>query len=545
MAKAGRPRKDVEHRQCPRPGHQSRPVVLAGRIRRADGTVTHQRFICGYRTKEPHGFRVRLVAAGGSPKRQLQPPRPSVPPPSCPDHLGGHVIRFGSYKAGGTRRQRYLCTPPRWQPGAKRAADPNHARHVFTPDLPRAHVKGDATCPHCAELRAIHRGETAAARKHSANTATVAEALRRLAAGGSYAKVSLWLQGKVRPKDEVPPRISAKAKNAWRRAADVVEIFAPVLWADWQRTVAVEDVAQTQCVEPRVIMVDDVPLFVRAQRGRSRQAQRFAVLTCGEVVQPTTPGTSSRLRVRLMRAFPSHSANAYKLLLAETGIVPDFVLADGGKGIRPAVVRHAQRVGEDITFITSHYHLRLQLGRALDKAEEGCERFDASSLRESLDTFAPFASRVAFEQWWQEFERHLDAQRVPRHARSDRWKNEYYSYVCAELDALATFPHTAKSTGALETRVGGQFKATLEARSGAFGNLARTNALLDLFVLYDNGYFDDMPHVIRVLRADATHGDPEHPGFVPPVRQICDAGAYRSLLDPERVEALAVTAGVL
>jgi len=66
------------------------------------------------------------------------------------------VTREGRYKAGGHTRQSYLCTPPGWYEGAKRADNPEHARHLFTPVLPRAHIEGDDACPHCAELRAIH-----------------------------------------------------------------------------------------------------------------------------------------------------------------------------------------------------------------------------------------------------------------------------------------------------------------------------------------------------------------------------------------------------
>lgn len=59
-----------------------------------------------------------------------------------------------------------------------------------------------------------------------------------------------------------------------------------------------------------------------------------------------------------------------------------------------------------------------------------------------------------------------------------------------------------------------------------------------------NGYFDDMPDVVTVLRADASEGDPDAAGFVPPVRMLSDAGSYRSLLDPDNIDRLLAARGL-
>jgi len=50
----------------------------------------------------------------------------------------------------------------------------------------------------------------------------------RLSKGESYADVAEWLQTELRPKGA-----SAKKKDGYRRAADIVEVFAPVVWNDW------------------------------------------------------------------------------------------------------------------------------------------------------------------------------------------------------------------------------------------------------------------------------------------------------------------------
>lgn len=104
------------------------------------------------------------------------------PPRSCPEHPGSHVVRNGTYGLKTPkRRQRYRCY-----------YDPNDKtrRHSFTPLLPRDHVcEGEEHCAHFEELRGVHRGETAVARRHSWPTRVVVRGLEQLAAGGSYADV--------------------------------------------------------------------------------------------------------------------------------------------------------------------------------------------------------------------------------------------------------------------------------------------------------------------------------------------------------------------
>lgn len=103
------------------------------------------------------------------------------PPPACADHPAGKVVRNGTYGVRTPQpRQRYRCTPP---DGGR--------PHDFTPVLPRHHVhEHEHGCAECEELRGIHRGETAVARRHSWPTRIVARALAQLADAGSYADVS-------------------------------------------------------------------------------------------------------------------------------------------------------------------------------------------------------------------------------------------------------------------------------------------------------------------------------------------------------------------
>jgi hypothetical protein len=343
-------------------------------------------------------------------------PRPYTPPEPCPKHPGSSVTRRGRYRTAKGHRQRYLCTPVGWTEGASREVDPEHARHVFTPVLPRAHVENDDACPHCEELRAVNRGETVIARGHQATTVQVAEALTRLAKGESYQEVGLWLQGEARPRAK-----SAKPKNTWWRAADIVEVFAPVVWADWLTTKAAQYASPPPGSGPKVVMVDDMPVFDNAQ-SRRRQAQRFAVLALGEVQFSTGSGKQRETILRLLRAFPDHSANSYTLLLDELDYVPNFVIADGGKGIELAIKALADRSGQDVRFITSTYHVRQSLRRVLLKAHNSTPNLRPGPLATEVEKFRMLADLGAWELWWDHYERLLTAQGIPKSAGPPRRK---------------------------------------------------------------------------------------------------------------------------
>jgi hypothetical protein len=96
------------------------------------------------------------------------------------------------------------------------------------------------------------------------------------------------------------------------------------------------------------------------------------------------------------------------------GFVPDFVVADGGKGIRPAVEVLARRTGHDIVSVTSHFHIKQQIGRAIDKARRAKTAFDPGSLAGDVDHDRMLTSRDAWQGWWKAYERRLKAQGVPR-----------------------------------------------------------------------------------------------------------------------------------
>jgi len=136
-----------------------------------------RRFVCTPAVGQPHSFSVLVAEPGKATQAQWSPA------PPCPTHAGSKVIRNGTYGKGlSVPRQSYKCFPAG---GGK--------PHKFTPPLPRDHVHENGEhCDHCDELRGIHRGETAIARRHTWSTRIVARGLEQLANGASYASVSQW-----------------------------------------------------------------------------------------------------------------------------------------------------------------------------------------------------------------------------------------------------------------------------------------------------------------------------------------------------------------
>ncbi|WP_100499137.1 hypothetical protein [Geodermatophilus chilensis] len=138
--------------------------------------VRHRRYRCAPPGGDLHVFDVPLDDAGELKLRSWSSP------PVCPRHPSSVVHRNGTYGVRTPQpRQRYRCFPN--EDGEK--------PHSFTPPLARHHVhRHEAGCVECEELRGVHHGETAVARRHSWPTRIVARALAQLADAGSYADVS-------------------------------------------------------------------------------------------------------------------------------------------------------------------------------------------------------------------------------------------------------------------------------------------------------------------------------------------------------------------
>ncbi len=489
---------------------------------RIQNGVKVQRFLCQPTNGDAaHQFFAPL--AGDAP---IQPAPPS-PPERCPEHPTSRVVRDGKARSNrGVERQRYRCYP-------KNGDEP----HRFTPALSRLVVNHGDTCPTCATHRSINQGDTNAARRHRFTAAIAAQALIHLADGQSYGGVSVWAQSEMdrhRTHDEPAAPLTGRAgarqrSRAWRLAADWVENFSPVLFEPWssrRREEIIELRGRSAKDRPFIaLMLDDLPIYVKSRPGIS-QRERFAVIAASEtIIDPHSNRRTTRLR--LLRAFANHAAEAYTLVLDELGYVPDLLIADGSKSISSAAqLLAARHPDQPFQMCLSAFHVRNQLTSQFAKLRESYG-FQPGDLALRLDNWSFIESSFSWQTWWSDYERRLAAQGIPGTAHRADWIETKKPLVDAQMPLFDEFHVVPRSTGALEATLFRVVKPSLSGRSLGFGNLERTNRLLDLMVLRANNELDSVATLVAKMNADAR----SHDGYVPPVRSIADVRMTRSLLD--------------
>jgi hypothetical protein len=531
--------------RCADPLHRGAHIV--GNGTRTSGGRRVRQLRCTPLVGDPHTFYVTIADS--------RPVSYSVPP-TCDQGHGVPVTRNGLYGTGARRRQRYFCP----------VGGTSGKGHSFTPPLPREHVHpASGPCPHCDERRGVHRGETAAARRHSWPTKTVARGLDMLSAGESYAKVSLWA---LDPKERAARRRRAMAatstsakrvslgtresRNAWRIAANWVEAFAPVIWGPLDALLRAEAQAERARLDaaiaaglplerPQVVIIDDVPVLGRSGRTKRRDGG-FFLLVAGEVGWEERLGTwEPRLRLRLVRAMAKSNTAAWRLVFDELGYVPDFIVADAGTGIGAAVRAHFEP--PRTRFVPSLWHVRRSVLRAFGLE---ASRAPAPAIAAHCDLLArdspALASEAAWDEWWNELGRLVAA----HHLSATKFRNQRRNYqdpIAAVLPHLAANPGLRFSTGGLETLVREHVSRALTLRT-QFANIERTNSLFDLVVARTHGAFRDLGEVAQLLRADAEG----YAGWTVALRTIDDpqpeAGRYSSLRDATLLDTLAESRGL-
>ncbi len=574
----GRPRIH-EAPGCPNRLHEKSHVVAIGFLRgRESGSRVVRRWRCYPLTGSHHDF--ALVVSDDMP---LTVPQPNPP---CPLHPDSRVKRNGAYGAGRVHRQRYRCHPP----GGK--------SHVFTPPLPRGYVSPeDGPCPHCGELRGVHHGDHAAARKHTATVAMIAQGLDKLSAGEPYAQVGLWAWKQMDRDPAVPARSSPPPKEpervwneetqayedrepakpkpvslgsldsraAWRVAANWIEAFAPVISdpidADLRARALAEraridaDLAAGRPLEcPQILVLDDVPVWSKAQQRRRREGG-FVLLIVGEVAweQPARPREGQqqwepRLRLRLVRAMPKSNLAAWRLTFDELGYAPDFVVADGGTGIAAGVTSHFDP--QRTVFVPSLWHVRNSVLRAVGmEAASNLTPPIAEHARHLARGDAILESAGAWNDWWDQLEQIALAEGLSRDKVRNQRRN-YQDALANVIPHLAANPGLRLSIGGLETKIRERVDRVLTLRT-QFANIERTNHLFDLVVAREHGAFTHSHEVEALLRADAEGrvGPDGRSGHAVSLRTIDDpqpdsGPRYRSLRDPSLIASLAESRGL-
>lgn len=483
------------------------------------------------------------------------------------------MIRYGTYgKATANPRQRYLCSP----------ADGSRP-HVFTPALPRDHVhEGSDRCEHCEELRGVHRGDTAVARRHTWSTRIVARGLEQLALGSSYAEVSRWaIRATGVKRTRAPNRNSREKKrrktnassresrNTWHIAADWTESFAPVIFESVDRRLRAKALADRQrldvtsalgcpAVRPQVWLLDEVPVYGREldqiRSSRTRRDTGYSILVAAEVHWTDGDEESefwpvATEQLRLVRAFPNGSSLAWRILFDELGYTPDFIVADAAPPIITAVEQHFD--GQRTRLIPSMWHMKNAIRGALPK-NATVANADGNQLLPDLEAhFRTLASRdgalanvKAWKAWWDTLEKLLRSHKLPLGGVKSRRKT-YEARVSRMLGTFNRHRTLPLSTGGLEAIIQRQIQPLLAGRRSGFGNIERTNNLLDLVVARANGAFDNLNDVAKLLREDAVR----HEGWTVALRSISDprppGGHYSSLRDGTLLTTLAEQRGLL
>lgn len=524
---------------CPEPGHKD--AVIQSRGTRTTSTGKWRRFLCVRPNGSKHMFRVMVVENG------LAAATPTTPPPPCPEHPTAKVVRAGTY---GKRspRQRYVCRPEGGKP------------HQFTPPLSREAVSAGQSCKRCDELLSPHHGPVTAARHTPWTLIGVAQALNDLSLGESYANVSLALRAQrdaahqhleqehgisAFTRTEEPIETGSKShsrrqrRNSWRVAADLVEQYSPALFAevgerykaDAQRLRDANDDALAHTTgatlrQPVVYVLDEFPVWTAPVRGKPKRPEWF-VLTAIEVRWHLSKDPAKlperETRLRLARAFPRSNADAWKLVLDELAVRPDFVVTDKGSGLQAAL---ASYYGSSIGIVPSLWHIHLNLRDALLKLDnttylEGKEKVLVDPLRKHLsllsrdELFARTAADIT--TWWDELELIVTGLPAPvAPVQTQRAMHE--PRLVAALPILTAYPHVPASNAAVENRIRVALKPFLENRAHMFGNAERTNRLLNLVVCRQAGVFtslDDLALRIRQMNELTS-------GWAPAPRQILD-----------------------
>lgn len=575
---------DLKKVHCPRPGHAGARLLARGQRTTAAGTW--QRYRC-LAADGAHHFQV-LADADGPALHSIHPA------PACPEHPGSSVLRHGSYGTGARRRQRYRCRP----------ADGGRA-HTFTPALTREVVAvGTEACATCDELLSPHRGTLTGARHTPWTLALYARVLSDLSLGASYSSTSLMMRAHrdrsrrhlheahglnlesfvgadLRPvpastDGESRARAQGSARtfgqSAWHLAADVVEQYSPLLWRRVEQVMRERDLAQrasndealagdpSRMLEaPVTWLLDEQHVKVvtgrRAKDGRRRHRTWFVLVVVEVRWQPAAdPMTLPRRehRLRLARAYPRATERAWRLVLEELGVRPDFVIADHGSAIAAAL--DSQYGPGQVGFIPSLFHMRRNISDKLLKLPGLSGKVHGrKTLVDSVATHLDVLTRddlmrmgpAAWSKWWDGLLAEVAKAGAPIVGLLEQ-RRLYEPKVAAALLLLHTNPHLPASNAAVENRIRHQLEPFMDNRKQMYRNLARLNFLLDLAVARSQGAFTDLDAVAALIRDDNEAAG----GWAPAPRALADTQPppnpsgmrqprYASLFNPLLVDALA------
>lgn len=583
---AAAPAKDKRRKDhgvvCPDPRHRDARIQSRGTVKTATGTW--RRFLCSRPTGDRHYFRIQETAAGTA--------RATVErPPACPDHPDSKVVRNGTFgrspkakKPNGPKRQRYRCEPVEGKV------------HYFSPALSREAVSPGESCSTCDELLSPHRGALTAARHTPWTLPGIVQALNDLSLGSSYATVSLQLRAQHAlavehlltahgfemtlpsgPSSKSDSWTRTRGQNAWHLAASLVEQYAPLLLstvtdslvAREQEARAVNDAALAAdpgavLAHPIVYILDELPVeFHKKRSDRTRyQQDSWSLLVVVELLwHPSSDGITlpqREPRLRLARAYPRGNEEAWRLVLHELPVRPDFVVADASDAITNAV--NTQYGTEVVPIVPSLFHTQRNIRAMLLKLPGATKSSDGRTvLVDSLDKHLSLVTRDELlgmtvgdlRDWWDELVERVKDLPAPTSAVLESRKI-HEDRMANAISLLTKHPQLPASNAAVESRIRLTLDPFLENRKHRYRNLARTNFLFDLAVCRAQGAFNDLNRVALLIR----EGNEAARGWAPTPRALTDtqpslslpsgqpAPLYSSLLNPLLIPALLASRGM-
>jgi hypothetical protein len=468
------------------------------------------------------------------------------------------------------------------------------APHTFAPPLPREAVEvGVESCATCDELLSPHRGALTGARHTPWTLALYARALSELSMGASYASVSLMMREyrdrasrhllehhggaallDARATGVAQSYTAAQGKSAWHLAADLVEQYAPLLWRRVNQQMRERDRRQRAANDeqlaaaptaalatPVTWLLDEQPVILSNRRRRGQQRRRlernqWSLLVVVEVRWHPSDDPMSypgrEYRLRLARAYPRGNEQAWRLVLDELGVRPDFIVADNADAISNAVAR--QYGANTVGLVPSLFHIQRNIRDALRKLPGAATTLEGRPvlvpvLAKHLDVLARDEllnlGPADWSRWWDGLVAAVGALPAPVTGVVEQ-RRVYEPRLAAALPILARQPQLPASNAAVENRLRHVLEPFLDNRKQLYRNLARTNFLLDLAVARAQGAFTDLDDVAKLLREDNEAAG----GWAPAPRTLADAQppprvegepprVYSSLLIPLLVAALA------
>ncbi|MCY7298016.1 MAG: hypothetical protein LH616_02250 [Ilumatobacteraceae bacterium] len=364
----------------------------------------------------------------------------------------------------------------------------------------------------------------------------VAEGLQQLSQAVSYASVGRWASAQKAQRKRTTPPAKRRSEHYWQTGATWTEVYSPVLWSAWLDDLIPLDAKAEASPLPRVLVVDDVPLFgdVADDPGATSTQMLFSVLVAVEYFPSAHDPHVYAHRVRLIRAYPTHTADAYELLVYECGFMPDVIVSDSAHGI-VQMVKRLRGLNPDLVWVPSEFHVVQQLRRAMNKMTNPRLRspFVPGDLLVRMESMSMLSTEAAWVRWWSDLDRRMDTQVVPANLRPSSWRRTYADQFVTALRYLAAHPQVPRGNGAVEAQMRIEVGPFFAGRYTSFGNIERLNRAADLLTLRLNGRLARITDIERLLTASALEGN----GWMPPARQVNDPEGFRSLHEPDVLAA--------